>query len=174
MAARLAEVYLMWIEPPDVVAARIARVRAEAQALGRTVTFGLRTHLVVRPEADAAWEAADSLIAHADPRVVQQRQAVMVGTSMVGQQAQARRVEQHRVGEHLWNGLSTVRVNCGTAIVGTPQQVVEELLTYWRLGIDEFILSGFPHVEECVRVSDEVLPRLRQAIAAEQETGVGV
>lgn len=167
MAARLAEVYLMWIEPPDVVAARIARVRAEASALGRQVTFGLRTHLVVRDEAEAAWEAADSLIAHADPRVVQQRQAVMVGTPMVGQQAQARRVEQHRVGAHLWNGLSTVRVNCGTAIVGTPQQVVDELLTYWRLGIDEFILSGFPHVEECVRVSDAVLPRLRAAIAAE-------
>src|SRR5258706_3954807 len=154
----------MWIEPPETVAARITRVSAEARTLGRRVTFGLRTHLVVRDDPDAAWEAADSLIAHADPRVVQQRQAVMTGTPMVGQQAQARRVAQHRVGEHLWNGLSTVRVNCGTAIVGTPQQVVEELLTYWRLGIDEFILSGFPHVEECVRVSQEILPRLRAAI----------
>ena len=129
------------------------------------MTFGLRTHLVVRDTPDAAWAAAESLIAHADPRVVQQRQAVMVGTPMVGQQAQAVRVAQHRVGPHLWNGLSTVRVNCGTAIVGTPQQVVDELMAYWRLGIDEFILSGFPHVEECVRVSQEVLPRLRAAMA---------
>ena len=89
----------------------------------------------------------------------------MVGTPMVGQQAQAVRAAQPRVGPHLWNGLSTVCVNCGTAIVGTPQQVVDELLAYWGLGIDEFILSGFPHVEECVRVSQEVLPRLRAAIA---------
>ena len=81
-------------------------------------------------------------------------------------------MEQHRVGPHLWNGLSTVRVNCGTAIVGTPQEVAEELLTYWQLGIDEFILSGFPHVEECHRVSHDVLPRLRALIAASQETPI--
>jgi alkanesulfonate monooxygenase len=174
LAARLAEVYLMWIEPLEQVAARLGRVTTQAQACGRTVTFGLRTHLVVRDDPDAAWATAESLIAHADPRVVQQRQTVMVGTPMVGQQAQARRVAQHRVGSHLWNGLSTVRVNCGTAIVGTPQQVADELLAYWRLGIDEFILSGFPHVEECVRVSQEVLPRLRAAIAASQKDSVRV
>lgn len=165
LAARLAEVYLMWIEPVEQVAERIARVTAAAQACGRTVAFGLRTHLVVRDDEDDAWAAAESLIAHADPRVVQQRQAVIAGTPMVGQQTQAVRVAQHRVGPHLWNGLSTVRVNCGTAIVGTPQQVADQLLAYWRLGIDEFILSGFPHVEECVRVHREVLPRLRAAIA---------
>jgi alkanesulfonate monooxygenase len=164
----------MWIEPLEQVAARIERVTTQAQTCGRLVTFGLRTHLVVRDDPDAAWAAADSLIAYADPGVVQQRQAVMVGTPMVGQQAQPIRVAQHRIGPHLWNGLSTVRVNCGTAIVGTPQQVADELLAYWRLGIDEFILSGFPHVEECVRVSQEVLPRLRAAIAASQKDHVSV
>jgi alkanesulfonate monooxygenase len=166
LAARLAEVYLLWIEPLEPIAARIERVTAQARACGRTVTFGLRTHLVVRDDTDAAWATADRLIADADPHVVQQRQAVLVGTPMVGPQAQARRVAQHRIGVHLWNGLSTVRVNCGTAIVGTPQQVTDELLAYWRLGIDEFILSGFPHLEECLRVSQEIVPRLRRAITA--------
>jgi alkanesulfonate monooxygenase len=174
LAARRAEVYLMWIEPLEQISARIERVTAQAQACGRTVTFGLRTHLVVGDDPDAAWAAADNLIAHADPHVVQQRQAVMAGTPMVGQQAQAIRMAQHRIGSHLWNGLSTVRVNCGTAIVGTPQQVTDELLAYWRLGIDEFILSGFPHVEECVHVSQEILPRLRAAVAAAQADQVGV
>ena len=156
----------MWIEPLEQVAARIERVTAQAQACGRTVMFGLRTHLVVRDDPDAAWAAAESLIAQADPHVVKQRQAVMLGTPMVGQQAQARHVAQHRIGAHLWNGLSTVRVNCGTAIVGTPLQVTDELLAYWRLGIDEFILSGFPHLEECSRVSQEIVPRLRAAVTA--------
>jgi alkanesulfonate monooxygenase len=133
----------------------------------------LRTHLVVRDDPDAAWAAAESLIAQADPQVVQQRRAVMVGTPMVGPQAQARRVAQHRLGAHLWNGLSTVRVNCGTAIVGTPPQVTDELLAYWRLGIDEFILSGFPHVEECLRVSQEIVPRLRAAMAEAPGAQVG-
>jgi alkanesulfonate monooxygenase len=166
LAARLADVYLMWIEPLEPIAARMARVTAQAKACGRTVTFGLRTHLVVRGDPDAAWAAAEHLIAQADPQVVQQRQAVLAGTPMVGPQAQARRVARHRIGAHLWNGLSTARVNCGTAIVGTPQEVTDELLAYWRLGIDEFILSGFPHVEECFHVSQAIVPRLRAAITA--------
>ena len=86
---------------------------------------------------------------------------------MVGQRAQAQVVEDHRVGERLWNGISTVRVNCGTAIVGDAEQVANELLEYWRLGIDEFILSGFPHVEECRRVAAEVIPLAKDLIAAE-------
>ena len=166
LAARLADVYLLWIEPLEPIAARMARVTAEARPGCRTLTFGLRTHLVVRDDPEAAWAAAERLIAQADPQVVQQRQAVMAGTPMVGPRAQARRVAQHRIGAHLWNGLSTVRVNCGTAIVGTPEQVTDELLGYWRLGIDEFILSGFPHVEECLRVHQEIVPRLRAAVAA--------
>ena len=88
---------------------------------------------------------------------------------MVGQRAQVKEAHDHRLGPHLWNGLSEVRVNCGSAIVGTPEQVVEELLSYWELGIDEFILSGFPHVEECRRVADEVLPLLQERIAKAME-----
>ncbi|MCE2456872.1 MAG: hypothetical protein J4G14_03565 [Dehalococcoidia bacterium] len=60
-----------------------------------------------------------------------------------------------------------MRVNCGTAIVGDPEQVANELLGYWRLGIDEFILSGFPHVEECSRVASDVIPVLKSLIEAE-------
>ena len=67
--------------------------------------------------------------------------------------------------DSLWNGLSEVRVNCGTAIVGTPEQVTDILLDYWKLGVDEFILSGFPHVEECHRVATDVLPLLKQKMA---------
>jgi alkanesulfonate monooxygenase len=69
------------------------------------------------------------------------------------------------VAPHLWNGLSEVRVNCGTAIVGTPEQVTDVLMGYWNLGVDEFILSGFPHVEECQRVAADVLPLLREKMA---------
>ena len=138
-----------------------------SDATGRPLTLGLRTHLVIRDDEETAWADARSLIADAAPEVKAQRQSAIVGTPMVGQQAQARVAEDHRLGRHLWNGLSEVRVNCGSALVGTPQQVADELLGYWRLGIDEFILSGFPHVEECHRTAEQLLPRLRELIAAE-------
>ena len=86
---------------------------------------------------------------------------------MVGQQAQLRAALRER-SPRLWNGISKVRVNLGTAIVGDPEQVAAELAAYWRLGIDEFILSGFPHVEECRRVAADVLPPLRAAIDRER------
>ena len=86
----------------------------------------------------------------------------------VGQRHQIDRVPNHRLSSHLWNGISTVRVNCGTALVGTPEQVANEILQYWLLGIDEFILSGFPHVEECERAIDQLIPLVRTLINRER------
>jgi alkanesulfonate monooxygenase len=167
LAGRQADVFLAWIQPQPAIADLLDRARRRFRAAGRPAGFGMRTHLVVRDSDGAAWDAAGELLQQAAARVQEQRQAVIAGTPMVGQQAQARSYRGHRVGARLWNGISTVRVNCGTAIVGTPLGVAEELLAYWRLGIDEFILSGYPHVEECDRVAADVLPILREMIAAE-------
>ena len=57
--------------------------------------------------------------------------------------------------------------NCGTALVGTPDQVAAELRDYWRLGIDEFILSGYPHIEECDRAATDLLPATLSLIQEE-------
>jgi alkanesulfonate monooxygenase len=165
-AANGADVYLAWIQPRDDIAALLDRVRAAYAVSNRQPVVGLRTHLIVRPTEAEAWAAADDLISQADERVLAQRQAAFAGTPMVGQQAQLRDQLRERA-PRLWNGISKVRVNLGTAIVGDPQQVAGELLAYWRLGIDEFILSGYPHREEATRVAIEVLPLLRDAIARE-------
>jgi len=166
-AAKGADVYLAWIQPRDDIAALLDRVRAAYAATGRRPSFGLRTHIVVRPTEAEAWESAEDLISQADERVLAQRQAAYSGTAMVGQQAQLREKLREQA-PRLWNGISRVRVNLGTAIVGDPQQVAEELLAYWRLGIDEFILSGYPHEEESRHVARDVLPPLKDAIARER------
>ena len=167
LSGRQADVHLSWIEPLAETETRIESLRDECRKTGRQLELGLRTHLVVRDTEAEAKAAAAELIAHADPAVKAQRSAAIEGTAMVGQQAQAKKAEGHWVAPHLWNGLSEVRVNCGTAIVGAPEQAADVLLSYWRLGFREFILSGFPHVEECRRVSNQVLPLLQEKIAAE-------
>ncbi|NQW24420.1 MAG: LLM class flavin-dependent oxidoreductase [SAR202 cluster bacterium] len=166
LSARQADFHLNWIEPLEDTSARMDAAREEFKRAGRTPGLGIRTHLVVRDKEEDAWKAANELIDHADPAVKAQRRASIVGTPMVGQAAQAQAAPNHIVAPNLWNGLSEVRVNCGTAIVGTPEQVTDILLSYWKLGIDEFILSGFPHVEECQRVASDVLPLLREKMAA--------
>jgi len=164
-AAAGADVYLAWIQPVDDIAALLGRLRAAYAAKQRAgePSVGLRTHLVVRPTEREAWDAAEELMSQVDPQVLAQRQAAFAGTPMVGQQAQLRAELRERA-PRLWNGISRVRVNLGTAIVGDPEQVAAELLAYWKLGIDEFILSGFPHDEESRRVASDVLPLLRRAI----------
>ena len=168
LAGRQSDVYLAWILPQAEIARHLDLARAEFARAARPPAFGLRTHLIVRPTEAEAWDAADELISMAEGVVKSQRQAVFASTAMVGQRSQAQEVTDHRIGPHLWNGISTVRVNCGTAIVGTPEQVAGELLGYWRLGIDEFILSGFPHVEECNRVATDLLPSVRSLIETER------
>jgi alkanesulfonate monooxygenase len=165
LAARQGDTLLMWIQQLEDTAALMTRARAAAVAESRSLRFGLRTHLVVRDDEAEAWSAANALIADASDRVLAQRGRAVAGTPMVGAATQAARHADHRVSERLWNGISLVRVNLGTAIVGTPDQVAAELQRYWELGIDEFILSGFPHVEECHRVADDVLPLLRERIS---------
>ncbi|MGI8552150.1 MAG: LLM class flavin-dependent oxidoreductase [Dehalococcoidia bacterium] len=167
-AASQADVYLAWIQPLDEIADLLDRVRAGFAKTGRSPIFGLRTHLVVRQSEVEAWQAADELLSQAADLVKQERQMVFAGTPMVGQQSQLRPHRSERA-PHLWNGISAVRVNCGTAIVGDPGQVASELLGYWRLGIDEFILSGFPHVEECRRIARDVIPIVRRAIEQERQ-----
>ncbi len=168
LAGMQSDVFLAWIQPRDAIAQLLEGADGEFGAAGRTPSYGLRTHLVVRRTEAEAWDAAAELISRADAVVKSQRQAVYAGTPMAGQAAQLREADGHRIGERLWNGISTVRVNCGTALVGTPAQVAEELLAYWRLGIDEFILSGFPHVEECRRAAEHLLPVARALIDGER------
>ena len=165
LSARQGDTYLAWILPKEILEPHLEKARKSHEITGRPAKFGLRTHIIVRDTEREAWQAAEELLSRSDSSVQKQRQTTFAGTPMVGQQSQARRYQDHRVGQHLWNGISTVRVNCGTAVVGDPEQVAEELLGYWDLGIDEFILSGYPHIEECVRISASMLPLLKGKIA---------
>ena len=168
LAGLHADNLLMWIQPIAQIAELMGRARKSFEANNRISEFGLRTHIIVRDTESQAWEAAEELLSKATSTVRQQRQVSFSGTAMVGQKAQSRSYEDHRVGKRLWNGISTVRVNCGTAIVGNPQQVANELMEYWQLGIDEFILSGYPHLEEAKRVGETVVPLIKETLAVKQ------
>lgn len=168
LAGDWADVLLAWIQPPEPTAALLDRARLAFATTGRTPRFGMRTHLVVGDSNADAWARADDLLSKASTAVKAERQKAFAGTAAVGQKAQlaaGSEGDPHRIGPNLWNGISQVRVNCGTAIVGSPDDVADELATYWRLGMDEFILSAWPHAEEAERVATEVIPRLRDRIS---------
>ncbi len=166
LAGDWADVLLAWIQPLEATEALLNRARSHFETSGRKPKFGLRTHLVLGDTNADAWNRAEDLLSKASPDVLAARQKAFTGTAAVGQKAQlGTNSDNHRIGSHLWNGISKVRVNCGTAIVGTADEIADELSQYWHLGMDEFILSAWPHAEEAERVATEVLPKVRDRIS---------
>ncbi len=166
VAAGYADVYLTWGEPPAAVAEKLDRVRERAALAGRELRFGIRLHLITRDTAEEAWAQADRLLAGLDPDEIARAQAVQRASQSEGQR---RMVELHNgrtdaleVAPNLWAGVGLVRGGAGTALVGSHQQVADRIAEYHELGIDEFIFSGYPHLEEVYRAGEGLVPVLRR------------
>ncbi len=168
VAARHADTYLLWGEPLEAVAARIERLRELAVQQGRALRFGLRIHVLSRDTSEEAWAEADRIQAGFDPAVVAQVQSRKSRMDSVGQSRMAALHDVQTptsaadltVAPNLWAGIGLVREGVATAIVGDHDEVAERLSEYTDIGIDEFILSGYPHLEEATRVGREVIPRV--------------
>jgi alkanesulfonate monooxygenase len=167
VAARHVDVYLMWGEPPAMVRERIERVREKAAAAGREVRFGIRLHVITRPTAREAWVEADRLLETMDPGLIDLAQHYFTNSESVGQRRMAALHGGDRdkleISPNLWAGIGLVRPGAGTALVGSHEQVAERITEYHELGLDEFILSGHPHLEEAYAVGEGVLPLLNPA-----------
>ncbi|MEU0179350.1 LLM class flavin-dependent oxidoreductase [Streptomyces massasporeus] len=164
IAARHADVYLTWGEPPAQVAEKIARLRSPAAAQGRTLRFGIRLHVITRATAEQAWAEADRLLDGFDPETVAAVQAGLARSESEGQQRMLAlhggRRDRLEIHPNLWAGIGLVRGGAGTALVGSHDEVAERIREYHALGIDEFVLSGYPHLEEAYWFGEGVLPRL--------------
>ncbi len=156
LARRVASAYLMWGEPPDTIAGRIAGVQSEA---GRPMRFGLRIHIIARSSDAEAVGAARGLVASA---AREHRSAEYAAFDSVGQASMnaLQTDEEDWVEPGLWAGIRAVRGGAGTALVGSYDRVIEMLHRYQRAGVDFVIASGYPHLEEVGRVGREIWKRL--------------
>jgi alkanesulfonate monooxygenase len=157
--------YLTWGEPPAQVADKIARVRAVADKRGRKLSFGIRLHVIVRETNAEAWAAADDLIKHVTDETVASAQKIFSRMDSVGQKRMAQlhggRRDKLEISPNLWAGVGLVRGGAGTALVGDPETVAVRIREYQNLGIDTFIMSGYPHLEEAYRFAELVFPLLK-------------
>ena len=167
VAAEHVDVYLSWGEPPEEVRDKFADVRRQAEARGRRVRFGLRAHIIVRDTEEEAWREADRLIAHLTDEQIAKAQAGFAASESVGQQRMARLHHGDRsnlrVGRNLWAGVGLVRGGAGTAFVGNPENIARALAEYQDAGVEIFILSGYPHLEEAYRTAELLFPVIGKA-----------
>ena len=165
------DVYLTWGEPPAAVAEKIEWIRKLADDEGRTVRFGVRLHTISRDHSEDAWRIADAMLAQLDPAEVAKAQEVLKTSESEGQRrmrelhggsfdpSDARSLEAHPA---LWSGVGLMRSGAGTALVGSHTEVADLIEEYAAVGIEEFVMSGYPHVEEAYWFAEGVLPILRR------------
>ncbi|TDV55242.1 LLM class flavin-dependent oxidoreductase [Actinophytocola oryzae] len=166
VAARHADVYLTWGEPPAQVADKIGRVRGLAG--DRDVRFGIRLHTISRDTGEQAWHEAQKLLDALDPVQFRRAQEQLAASESEGQRRMvALHNGSHDGGAHsleiypnLWAGIGLVRGGAGTALVGSHEEVAERIAEYHALGIEEFIFSGYPHLEEAYWFGEGVRPAL--------------
>ena len=166
VAANHVDTYLTWGEPPAQVAEKIGAVRAKADAVGRTLRYGIRLHVISRDTAEEAWRVADGLLDGISEEEIAKVHARMQSTESEGQR---RMLELHggsrdnlEVSPNLWAGVGLARGGAGTALVGSHAEVADRIAEYAALGLDEFILSGYPHLEELYWFGEGVLPLLEE------------
>ncbi|MFD2420703.1 LLM class flavin-dependent oxidoreductase [Amycolatopsis pigmentata] len=181
VAARHADVYLTWGEPPGLVADKIGKVRRLAEAEGRRVRFGIRLHTISRDTSGEAWAEAGKLLNALNPEQVAKAQAQLAASESVGQQRMvalhggdpSKGVRGLEIHPNLWAGIGLVRGGAGTALVGSHTEVADLIEEYHALGVEEFVLSGYPHLEEAYWFGEGVRPELarRGLLAGEGSRG---
>jgi alkanesulfonate monooxygenase len=182
VAARYADVYLTWGEPPAQVAEKLDRVRAVAEKLSpptRQLRYGIRLHVIARDTSEEAWAEADRLLAGLDPEQIAAAQQIQRASQSEGQRRMTElhggRTDDLVVSPNLWAGVGLVRGGAGTALVGSHAEVADRIEEYHELGLTEFIMSGYPHLEEAYRVGEGVLPELRRrGLLDHEDVVVGV
>jgi len=163
-AAREADVFLMWPDRQETVAAIIADMMARAAAYGRTLKFGYRAHVIVRDTETEARTAADRLLSKLDAAEGAAIRAKSLDSTSAGVAAQAAlretAADDGYAEANLWTGVGRARSGCGAAIVGDPDQVLAKINAYRDMGIEAFILSGYPHAAEADLFARHVLPNI--------------
>lgn len=158
------DVYLMWPETKSDLADRMRAVNAAAEKYGRVLDYGLRVHVIVRDTETEAREYADHLVSRLDDeygKLIRDRAHDSISLG-VAHQAKARELADKYgyVEPHLWTGIGRARSGCGAALVGSADQILSELEAYQKMGIRAFILSGYPHIDECRKFGELVLPEI--------------
>ena len=163
LCAKHCDVFLMWPEPEGNLAATMAELSQRAAAYGRKIDFGLRIHVIVRETEAEARAAAQRLVSKLDPAKGAELRARSQDSQSAGVQRQDALRAQSKddyIEEHVWSGIGRGRSGCGSALVGTPEQILKKIQRYIAMGIRAFIFSGYPHKPECELFAHHVLPAL--------------
>ena len=163
-AAQIADVYLMWPDVTSEVSKVMEEMTRRAGSVGRSMRFGWRSHVIVRETESAARDAARTLLSRLDEatgRAIREKSLDSKSAGVARQAAIRESADADGyIERHLWTGVGRARSGAGVAIVGDPDQVATKIAELADAGVSSFILSGYPHLEECDLFARYVMPRV--------------
>lgn len=170
VAGKHADVYALWGETYEQVAETVAHVRASAAKHGRSPRFSLSLRPILADTEEAAWARADHILATA--RSLQEKTGFTKSSDIPNEGSRrllAAASQGSRLDKRLWTGIAALTGAKGnsTSLVGTPEQVAEALLDYYRLGISTFLIRGFDPLVDAYTYGRDLIPLVRQLVAAE-------
>ena len=174
LCAEHCDVYLMWPETEGMLRGLMEKMSEKAAKFNRTLDFGLRVHVVVRETEEEAYSYAESIISKLDLKMGTELRDRSLDAKSYGVSRQEKMRDESStdgyIEPNLWTGIGKARSGCGAALVGNPNQIIEKLNRYMEMGIRSFIFSGYPHIDECNKFAELVLPRLK-TFSMPQEQG---
>lgn len=172
LCAEHCDTYLMWPETEERLQQLMENMSEKAADYQRKVNFGLRIHVIVRETESEARDYARKLMSKLDAKVGKEIRERALDAKSYGVSRQAEMREsadlEGFVEDNLWTGIGRARSGCGAALVGNPEQILEKIQRYMKMGMRSFIFSGYPHLQECELFAKYVLPELKTISLAEE------
>jgi alkanesulfonate monooxygenase len=164
MGARLCDVYAIYAEPLAPMRERIERVRARAASVGRVLGFNVSVRPIIAESEGAAWDKANRILAAINGKKGWSRQEQAAGpVDNAGTRLMRFALESDVHDERLWMPIARATGALGntSCLVGTPEQVAEAILKYYRLGVDSFLIRGFDPLNDATEFGRELIPRIK-------------
>jgi alkanesulfonate monooxygenase len=168
MGARLCDVYAIYAEPLASTRERMAKFCAQAEAFGRTPGFNVSVRPILAATEGAAWDKANKILAGVTGKKGWSRQEAMSGpVDNAGRRLMSFALESDIHDARLWMPIARATGALGntSCLVGTPEQVAQAILEYYRLGVGSFLIRGFDPFNDTVDFGRELIPRIKTGAA---------
>jgi alkanesulfonate monooxygenase len=141
------------VDTPEKLASAVARMRAAG------VNVCLRLGLICRPTREEAISVAKSIL----PEDKRETTTALKDDSQMYREGAAVASDAYWLSPNLWAGLVPHYGPVWTTLLGSPEEIAEAFLEYKKIGVTDFIMSGWPEIDEVDRFGRDVLPLVRNA-----------
>jgi alkanesulfonate monooxygenase len=164
---------MTWGGPLEDLALKIADIRQRVTAKGRTADYSISFQVILGDTEEEAWTKAAEMHQRMSIAAIGRQKDYFKTMESVGQQRLRGYVESSeangfRLGPNLWAGLTQVLGGNSIALVGTPDQVADRIVEYVKLGYNNVLVRGFPHLEVIEQLGRDVLPRIHARLAVSE------